>query len=1280
VASLKIFLRRTRTLLWTAISITIIFAAVLVGVGKLLMPYSDRYQPNLEAWLSDEFGQSVTLESFKGEWNAFGPRLSLRGLRIQTSAGGSGAVAIAEAAVDLKPLNFFLSGRALYNFLVIGADFKLVHTKDGLYALSGFGVGAADSEEEVSVFKHLVGIGELILENSNLEYIDEMRDVRLRLSAIDARLQIDGDSVSLKMQANLSDEMTGRVYGEVDATGLLQLAQSRGLEEARWQFSIGDLLLPAFQGRLPPNPFLPQEGRINAEFWCDWVSGRPLHVRGVVDLRDGHLVNGEQDIFVEHLNTRLGWEFSGRGEWRLDFDDLHYDAGETSWTTPSLAIARNIDKDLGLWISADYLPLDVPLSLARDIMSIYGTAWPTFLPNAATGSVSHLELMLDSSWGLRQVKGSARQASISQWGNWPDIRGIDGEINLGYGFGSLNLHANQLELNWPRMFQEPLAFSFPDCNIDLAWGEQWQVGFKGCRLLNDDIAVLGDVVIASNVGRPAVDINVQIPRARLDNISPYWPQGIIRENVVNWLRRGLVAGEIQNSRFLIHGDMDDWPFREGKGRFEALARVGKVDLDYFPGWPFAEGVEATARFEAASLSVEGSINNVGGVSAQHVTAEIADLKYPLLKVNYSAQSGLDKLVGFVMASPLEERLDTDLSRFDFSGPADTTGLLQVPLGKTPGQLEVDGTVVLQEDDFTDPESEVTLGAIKGELHYTREGIFGTGLRAQFKGKPARLDLAGDSEAAERFRVDVTGSFDVQEILPQFLIEGYSELQRVQGESAWTVSVVVPEATPEQDSAANLIIKSDLVGVVMGLPAPLRKEAGETWPFELNYPLSGPSGLLDVHLLDRMLLRMDFPRSDSGTDEEAEISRALIQFGKGTTEMPTPGLIRISGEPDELDLDGWVDLIVDGANQGKGLDGLDIEQCVLNTAQLRFLDRHFADVNVIVDVGEKDIKAKFAAEDITGHVVFNPDSGTTGSLSAEFERLALAKPVTSGLDMQADPGELPALHLYAKSFRYSGIEMGETRIEAYPSAGGFHFEKVETESDDLTIRASGDWALHDKRQRSDFNILVTAESLGEFLQSMDISSSLAGGQTVLRFNAWWPGSPATFGLSKLNGEIDFSVSRGQITNASAGGGRLLGLLSIQALPRRLSLDFRDVFDSGFDFEEAKGTFQMENGTARTDDVVLSSSAAKISMSGSTDLVAQKYDQVMTVRPGLGNTLPVIGAIAGGPGGAAAGLALQGLLHEQLGEASQVQYTISGNWDEPLIEPVLKDKSGDEKADG
>jgi len=141
-------------------------------------------------------------------------------------------------------------------------------------------------------------------------------------------------------------------------------------------------------------------------------------------------------------------------------------------------------------------------------------------------------------------------------------------------------------------------------------------------------------------------------------------------------------------------------------------------------------------------------------------------------------------------------------------------------------------------------------------------------------------------------------------------------------------------------------------------------------------------------------------------------------------------------------------------------------------------------------------------------------------------------------------------------------------------------------------------------------------------------------------------------------------------ADPGAGRMLGLLSITELPRRLAMDFRDVFNEGFYFDEARGTMRFENGTSYTDDLILSSTAADITITGSTDLVAQTFDYEFIVRPGVSKTLPVIGAIAGGPVGAAAGLALQALLRDALGEAAEARYTIRGPWTDPKVEPVGK----------
>jgi uncharacterized protein YhdP len=130
--------------------------------------------------------------------------------------------------------------------------------------------------------------------------------------------------------------------------------------------------------------------------------------------------------------------------------------------------------------------------------------------------------------------------------------------------------------------------------------------------------------------------------------------------------------------------------------------------------------------------------------------------------------------------------------------------------------------------------------------------------------------------------------------------------------------------------------------------------------------------------------------------------------------------------------------------------------------------------------------------------------------------------------------------------------------------------------------------------------------------------------------------------------------------------MVGLLSIAALPRRLALDFRDVFGSGFSFDQASGFITLENGMANTEKLVLESTAATMSIAGSSDLVNREFDYTLSVRPGVSQTLPVLGAIAGGPGGAAAGLALQGLFQRSLGDATEARYSISGTWQDPIVE--------------
>lgn len=1277
-------LRRGKTLVWTAFSIIVIFCAVIVGLGKLFMPYSAQYQGKLEAWLSNEFGQPVEIDSFSGDWKAFGPQLELKGMKLLAADGTAGISVIDEAVIDVKPFNILFPSRALYNFRVVGANFHLVRLEDGSFEFSGLGVGGGEGGGEAGL-KKLASINEVLLENSSLMIDDEIHQIHLDLHAINGRLQARGNQLSVEISTSLTHRTTGTVFGELEATAKIMLDSESHPVSALWQLSGQEMMLDELRERLPPSEYFPHQGRFNTDLWGQWNREDHHRVRGVADLRDAHLVNETFDRRIERLNTRFILEFAGSDDWRIDLAEFVLDDGTEAVTVNSLALGRNIQAEVGLWVSADSVPIRIPAEIARDVVSIAGKDWPRYIPSRGDGTVRNFEMVLNSRMRLGTATGMFRRASVSDWDIWPDISNVDGRLEFGPGFGSLILNGKGMLVEWPRMFTAPLTADLPSCRVNFGWTPgvkgQYQVGIEQCVLENEFVSASGDMNFRGNTGKPAVDVLVYVDRLDIGAVSDYWPRDLLKPTVTDWLSAGLKAGELDSGQLQIFGDMDDWPFDNGEGRFETLARVSNADIAYFEGWPEAKGVDGVARFINSGMDVTASVASIGGVQARSIHAGIGDFRRPELRVEYQSDTDLPGILGFIQQTPIRENIGIDLDRFEFKGQASTSGTLKVPLSEGSTGIILDGSVELSENTFSAPEYEFSLTGIGGTVSYNQSGFTGEELVTEYQDKPARLAVQAGQEPAPPqpqpadepggqmvpgptagFIARLDGMFAIQDLLPAKVLESWSTLSRIEGASHWNAQFVAGDET-----GTIIELTTDFAGTSLALPAPLNKSADESWPFELVLPLSAGPKTMELSLADRISAEFDM-------DEAWSVpQRGAITLGGGKVELPPVGQLKIGGNTTTLNLDEWIDLVIEEAQEGQNLGGLQLESGVLSSEEMIFIDRKFDAVDMSFSAGDELLNVAFEAADINGSVSFVRMGDTGHSLSAEFERLVLDAPVTEGMQMDVDPAGLPALHLYAQSLKYAGVEFGRTRIEAYPTSEGFHFEKVEAESENMNLQASGDWSLGPAGHRSSFDIHMASESLGDFLRHLGIATPVEGGQTLVRFEVWWDGSPGQFKLARLNGDVNFTVNTGVIRDASPGTGRLLGLLSVQALPRRLALDFRDVFDSGFAFDEANGTFRMLNGSAQTDDVLLKSSAANISFSGTTDLVAQEYDQLITVRPGLGNTLPIIGAIAGGPGGAAAGLALQGLLHAELGEASQVQYTLRGDWAEPEIEPVLKSDS-------
>jgi uncharacterized protein YhdP len=187
-----------------------------------------------------------------------------------------------------------------------------------------------------------------------------------------------------------------------------------------------------------------------------------------------------------------------------------------------------------------------------------------------------------------------------------------------------------------------------------------------------------------------------------------------------------------------------------------------------------------------------------------------------------------------------------------------------------------------------------------------------------------------------------------------------------------------------------------------------------------------------------------------------------------------------------------------------------------------------------------------------------------------------------------------------------------------------------------------------------------------MQRLSYTPGIDSDAMSMIFDLNWSGSPRADFFDVLDGEVQVRFGDGQLEEVEPGAGRVFGLMSVIALPRRLSLDFRDVFSKGFGFDKIAGTFRIDDGITYTCDLSLEGPAADIGIVGSADIANRTYDQTAIVSANVGNTLPIVGAVVAGPQVAAALLIFSQIFKKPLQEVSQVYYAIDGSWDDPSVE--------------
>jgi uncharacterized protein (TIGR02099 family) len=614
------------------------------------------------------------------------------------------------------------------------------------------------------------------------------------------------------------------------------------------------------------------------------------------------------------------------------------------------------------------------------------------------------------------------------------------------------------------------------------------------------------------------------------------------------------------------------------------------------------------------------------------------------------------------SSPLGETYGGFVDRVESGGAAGLDLDLLVPLHHEDRETEVKGSIILKDNSLKVLPDGPALEHIKGQLAFTNHGISGTALKARLLDTPVNVDVATDAVAGVT-RIALNGPLDVATYLAG---KWPGPAARIAGRSDWNVQLAIGRLHGRKEvPEVDLALDSDLQGMAIDLPEPLGKKAEERRRLTIDIDrVSKPDKTLRVAYADLLQVVCALHDSDAGM----ACSRADIHLGAGKAELPEAKLLYVSGRIPAFSLTRWEPLL-ETAGSGPGLP----VKLDLTIGELEVMQQAVRDVTLRSE--ESGVVRQFTLDGpgSAGTVEITRTGAGVEKVTMNLERLFLEKHAVPGAakTAAARADSFPELQVTIRKLIYDGVNYGELQLQAVHRANALHVDRLLLDSRKLKLEATGDWKTVNDRNLSQFDVEVKDGKLGTLLKELKYKENMSGGKLTASLHGSWQGAPWDASPARVNGKLHVLIKDGQLLGVEPGAGRVLGLLSLHTLQRRLSLDFRDLFSKGFAFDRIEGNFVLDNGDAYTNDLVINGPAARIEISGRIGLAKNDYDELVTVIPSMTSSIPLAGAIAGGPAVGAALFVAEHLFGDELEKASSfthTHYSVTGPWSDPVFTKI------------
>ena len=963
-----------------------------------------------------------------------------------------------------------------------------------------------------------------------------------------------------------------------------------------------------------------------------------------------------------------------------------------------------------------------PRGQLRDVAARWQGAWPHIVSYRLRGQFAGL------SWkGVPARSAPAHgTAGLAPRAALPGIRNASGSIDASEPGGALQLDSSDMALQLPRLLADPLL-PFERLNLRARWERQGQGQMPGqaqdqlqihldrLDFVHDGMAgsasgkhrmVLGE---AGGGGLGRLDLAARLDEFDLKKIGRYLPLDMDAE-VRDWLGGALAGGTARDVALAIQGDLARFPFH-GRGqqeKFTVSARIVDGTLNYAPGffgkdgkapeWPLLEAIRGQLEIDGARLSVRADSAATHGVALTKVSAEIPNLvkQGATLDVAGNAAGRLQDFLDYTTSSPVAGWIEDFTEGTRGSGNARLALKLHLPLAD-PEQAKVQGTLQFMGNEVALMPELPPLSQASGELKFHEKGFSLPGIRAIFLGGP--VFVFGRGPAGGAIAVRAEGALTAEGLgraYPGSAMQRLLEYMRGGARYATLVKV--------RDGRLDIAVDSPLEGMALDFPAPLAKAAGETLP--LKFTLAGLPSDDPAVLRDEIRLSLGSAiaahyerRKGAGAPAAWQVVRGGIGINVPPPQ-PDSGVIA-SVNLKSLDIDAWRNsvsaLLPSGESQASGPGGkapdiaqyIEPEVLAARASELIVMGKKLD--NVVVGASHRDDtwQANIDSTQASGYVTWNePRSGRgLGRVTARLASLTIpqssASDVSELLDGKGTDTQIPALDIVAERFELLGKSLGRLELLAHNASGPagreWRIRKLALVNPDGSLHAEGEWANKGGERQSRLKYGLEIADAGSLLERLGFAGVLRGGNGKMEGEVNWKGLPYSLDIPTLSGQVRLELEDGQFLKVEPGAAKLLGVLSLQALPRRLTLDFRDLFSEGFAFDGVAASASIAQGVMTTDSFKMRSVNAAVLLDGAVDIARESQDLHVVVIPEInfGAASVAYGLIVNPVVGLGSFLA-QLFLRDPLMQAFTMEYRVSGPWKDPLVKKLPRRHGGAAQA--